>query len=320
MKKFTPENLKKSLFMVLLSVGIFLVLIAAASQFAEMETLTAHLKTISSDMWFILFGAAILNYISRGARWHFFAEHLNMGVPIHRMALYYVSGFALITTPGKIGTALRIWFLKQCHGYAYSRTGSLMVMDQITDLFAMVILAIVGLFAFHYIGISLFVAIGFLVVSLFLLYKPKLILWLLDKINAVIRQPKIINALKSIIEHVNYLLTPSLLSFTTFLSVIGWGVTSFSFYLLLQHLGADISLLSCLFILSCAWLLGALSMMPGGLGSGEVIMVGLLISVDVPTDIAIVSTAVIRAVTIWFAVAIGFLILPFGLKTAKKAE
>jgi uncharacterized protein (TIRG00374 family) len=303
--------------MVFIAIGIFIALIAATTQFAEMEKLIHHFKKIHTDMWLVLFGAALVNYLARGARWHFFAENLNMYIPIRRLALYYTSGFALVPTPGKVGTALRLWLIKKSHGYAYSRTGSMMIMDQLTDLVAMLILSLVGLFAFHYLGIALFLAVGFLIAVVALLYKPSLLLFILDKLSNIIKLPKFFGALEDIIMNTNDLMSPKLFSFTTSLAIVAWGISSFSFYLLLQHLGADVSLLAAFFIFNCACVLGALSMLPGGLGSAEIIMFGLLVSIGVPSEIAIVATAVIRLVTLWFAVTIGFFVLPFGLKTAK---
>ena len=60
-------------------------------------------------------------------------------------------------------------------------------------------------------------------------------------------------------------------------------------------------------------LVGAISVLPGGLGSTEATMVGLLASQGVPFEIAIVATGVVRVTTLWFAVALGLLALPVAL-------
>ena len=41
-------------------------------------------------------------------------------------------------------------------------------------------------------------------------------------------------------------------------------------------------------------------------------MVALLLLVDVPIDIAIAATAVIRVTTMWFAILVGALVFPFA--------
>jgi uncharacterized membrane protein YbhN (UPF0104 family) len=57
-------------------------------------------------------------------------------------------------------------------------------------------------------------------------------------------------------------------------------------------------------------------MLPGGLGGAEFSMLGMLFALGVPSAAAVTATAVIRVVTLWFAVLVGFLALPFALRRA----
>ena len=52
-------------------------------------------------------------------------------------------------------------------------------------------------------------------------------------------------------------------------------------------------------------LAGALSFMPGGLGSAEAVMVGLLVSDGVGLPDSIAATVLLRLVTLWLAVGLG---------------
>jgi uncharacterized protein (TIRG00374 family) len=52
-------------------------------------------------------------------------------------------------------------------------------------------------------------------------------------------------------------------------------------------------------------LAGALSFMPGGLGSAEAVMGGLLMLSGMSGAEAVAATALTRIATLWFAVAIG---------------
>jgi uncharacterized protein (TIRG00374 family) len=54
--------------------------------------------------------------------------------------------------------------------------------------------------------------------------------------------------------------------------------------------------------------------LPGGLGSTEATMVGLLASQGVPVPTAIVATGLVRVTTLWFAVGLGLVALPFTLR------
>jgi uncharacterized protein (TIRG00374 family) len=65
-------------------------------------------------------------------------------------------------------------------------------------------------------------------------------------------------------------------------------------------------------------IVGALSMLPGGLGSTEATMIGLLLALGVDFDRALVATAVIRLTTLWFGTGLGALALPFALRLARR--
>src|SRR5277367_6103342 len=75
----------------------------------------------------VLLAMSALNYVMRGARWLLFSRALGLRVPVRRNALYYVAGFSMTTTPGKLGEALRLWLLNRFHGCRYDRTAALLV-------------------------------------------------------------------------------------------------------------------------------------------------------------------------------------------------
>lgn len=83
-------------------------------------------------------------------------------------------------------------------------------------------------------------------------------------------------------------------------------------WLLLDWLGAQISLPTATAIFLVAILSGALSGLPGGLGGTEATAVALLVLQGVPATLAVLATAVIRVATLWFAVALGFCVMPFA--------
>jgi uncharacterized protein (TIRG00374 family) len=64
------------------------------------------------------------------------------------------------------------------------------------------------------------------------------------------------------------------------------------------------------FIFGFSMLVGALPLFPGGIGGAEGTMIGLFALMGVPLGTAIAATAVIRMLTLGFAVVLGFLALP----------
>jgi uncharacterized protein (TIRG00374 family) len=66
-------------------------------------------------------------------------------------------------------------------------------------------------------------------------------------------------------------------------------------------------------------LAGAISFMPGGLGGAEAVMVALLMWKGMAGADAVAATVLIRLATLWFAVAIGALML-LKFKTASQLQ
>ena len=102
------------------------------------------------------------------------------------------------------------------------------------------------------------------------------------------------------------------------LGAIGWCSEGLSFYVVLHALGVDLNPGACVFIFAFAMMVGAISVLPGGLGSTEATMIGLLVTQHVGFDVAVVATAVVRVTTLWFAVSLGLLALPWALGGATK--
>jgi uncharacterized protein (TIRG00374 family) len=74
-----------------------------------------------------------------------------------------------------------------------------------------------------------------------------------------------------------------------------------------------------IFVFSFSMIVGAGSMLPGGLGSTEVTAVVLLRALGVDFDAAVVSTALVRVTTFWFAVGIGVGLLPAAIRAASRS-
>ena len=102
-------------------------------------------------------------------------------------------------------------------------------------------------------------------------------------------------------------------------SVAGWAAEGLALYLLLRFFGAEVSVLNAIFVFSFSMIVGAASMLPGGLGSTEITAVVLLTALGVDFDAAVASTALVRVTTFWFAVGIGVGLLPVAIRAASRS-
>ncbi|MFT7144607.1 MAG: hypothetical protein ACI9TY_001100 [Alphaproteobacteria bacterium] len=319
-KEFNPKSIKKMEFTVILSIVIFAVVFVVLSFFTGMENVWDKFNDISFAVWVALLSLSMVNYVGRGLKWHLFGQRLGFNVPLKRMAIYYFSGMSMTVTPGKIGTGLRLWFLKKCHNISYSKGLPLMIMDPITDLASLFIMCLAGVAAFG--GgatASLFVFGGILGGLMLIFAKPKLFLMIIKGIYSLTKRtkPRRFASMQKMVRHITTLVNPKTFSSTVFFSMIGWGATTFAFFIILQKMGADISFAQAMFIYSFSTIIGGATMSPGGLGGTEAAMVLSLVAIGVPEETAIASTLVIRTTTLWFGVFVGFICLPFAMRIAK---
>jgi len=100
----------------------------------------------------------------------------------------------------------------------------------------------------------------------------------------------------------------------TLLSAISWGFECVGYFLVVKSFGLNTDMLWAFFSYSFATIIGALSMLPGGLGVTEGSLTLMVIKKGLAENDALASTFIIRVVTLWFAVFVGAISLLFYQK------
>ena len=281
------------------------------------------LRVATSLPWSLvatLLALSLVNYAVRAWRWVRFGDYLGFRVPAARNVVYYLSGFCLTSTPGKAGEAIRLWFLKTGHGIGYVRSLPLMLADRIVDMWAILLLALVSIAGFaeyHWQG----AALGLLITAssipvLFPLQFQPVLRWVHGcaprRGRWIVRARRVLRVMSTLRSWRTY-------GLTLIPTVGGWLAECAALFLLLQHFGSDISLVNATFVFSFSIIVGAVSMLPGGLGSTEATLVILLRTLGVDLDQALAVTAIIRITTFWFAVLIGLLLMPAAFSAVRVA-
>jgi uncharacterized protein (TIRG00374 family) len=102
------------------------------------------------------------------------------------------------------------------------------------------------------------------------------------------------------------LLSPKMLVGGVILGLVAWGAEGIGFYLIVRALEFEAAVPAAIGVYAAGMLIGALSFIPGGLGSTEAAMVLMLSLLGMGVSSAIAATIVCRVATLWFAVALGF--------------
>jgi uncharacterized protein (TIRG00374 family) len=319
-QRFSESRFRRLEYTVVLSMVAFAIVFAGLSLWVGVGGVVEHLKDLTPGLVVVLLSLSLSNYLLRGLRWEVFTRALRLDLPWSRNLLYYFAGFAMTTTPGKAGEALRLWLIERCHGYGYRRTAPMFVADRLSDMIAVLLLGLIGVGAFsRFADATLAAGVAlFLVVIAF--FRPQVLLGLIGMIYKIAgrRRPRLFSALRQTVRG-----TASLFMFRVFgaglvLALLGWFAEAYSFYLLLGQFGAVVTLQQVIFIFTFAMSAGTLAMLPGGLGGTEAVMIGLLKAIGVDFEAAVAATAIIRLTTLWYAVILGFLTLPFAMRLARR--
>ena len=258
----------------------------------------------------IALSLSLVNYGLRFIRWQVYLRAMDHPIYLWPSLKIYLAGFALTTTPGKAGEALRGVLLKRW-GIPYSRSLAAFLSERLSDLLAIVLLALFGLTVYPAAQPLIVIGASVILAAFVMLLNQSMLDRVHMSIQGTARISSFLRHLIEILRQARRCHAPRLVAGATVISVVGWAAEAWAFHLILQWMGLDISLAFAVFVYAISMLAGALSFLPGGLGGAEAVMVGLLLWKGIGSAEAGAATILIRIVTLWFAVAIGGIAL-FG--------
>jgi glycosyltransferase 2 family protein len=259
------------------------------------------------------FALAAGNYGLRIARWQYYLQCIDVSVPVGESATIFLAGFVMSVTPGKVGEVFKSLLLYEARGVSIARTAPIVIAERLTDLTALVLLTAFGSLAFEH-GVYV-AAAGAVVVAIMLLvfaYRPlgEALFKYGERIGPIAR---IAHKLREAYESLQTMLRPGPLFFGTLLALCAWGLECCALLAIVDGFpGVKLSWDAAAFAYSASTIVGALVMLPGGLGVTEAGMTGLLQSLGGPhmtKEVATAATILTRLATLWFAVAIGMVAL-----------
>jgi uncharacterized membrane protein YbhN (UPF0104 family) len=279
----------------------------------------ARLATLSWPVVAGLLALSLANYALRAARWHLYGRAVDVDLGAGTGSLIYLAGFAFTTTPGRVGEAVRLWMMRRLSGVALERTLPMLIADRVSDLAAVALLLLFGLNLVLNVPELTIVASVAAALTLVLVIWPGAAGMAVNVAYAGIgRWPRLFVRLRRAAASTAALFRPSLALPALLLGTAGWLAECAAFALVLKTFGADIGLAPAMLVFTAGMLAGALTFIPGGLGGTEATMLALLALLSVPLPIALSATLVIRVTTLWFAVALGFLVLPWALRIVRR--
>lgn len=285
------------------------------------EQTRAQITQLTGLQFLLLLALSLVNYLTRGLRWHLFARRLGLETSLRQNLRHFLGGFAMTVTPGRVGELVRMRWLARETGWRFERTAPLALADRASDLAAMSVLLALAL-AFSTTGIAGGLPVALLaLIGAYVATRPRLLAaFAAFGYRITGRLGRFFVGIRRASASLAAFSSPAIIGFATLLGAVGWLAEGYAFHLLLIWMGTDIGLAKAVAIFIFSALAGGLTGAPGGVGGAEAAMVALLTLEGVPLEVSLPATAIIRVTTLWFAIGIGLVVFPMAEKHSLRAK
>ena len=298
------HRLRAAIISVVLAIAVY----AALAFWSDAERFAAAVRRIGWQEGALLLALSLVNYALRCVRWRYFLARLGHPLPWLACAANYVTGFALTTTPGKAGEAIRSLLLKRRFGVPFTDSLAAFVAERFSDVLALILLSALAAAMLpqgHWIMVAVAAAVA---LALWVAASDRRIAVAARWIAAILPR-RLAAPLGTLAGQAGQLTRGRALGTGLALSLVAWAAEGYALYLIVAAMGTEATVPAAIGIYSIALLGGALFFLPGGLGGTEAFMFALLMRSGMDPVAAGAATVISRVTTLWFAVLLGWITL-----------
>lgn len=282
--------------------------------FSDLEKTSATLMSI--DMRYLIGGIVLwlIGGFLRVLRWHYFVKNITNKIPIIRSSLYFLSGFAFILSPARVGEMLRSPLIKRDYDIPISKTAPIVIVERFYDLLAVTIIIAVGLLFTGVDKTIIIIPAGFVLFTLLIIKNKRISKKLLTKFSKMKLLKKVIPSIDDSLETIYDLLKPKYFTVGTFVS-LGFAILEVTgVYFFVVGLAGEMNYQDLVVLFHAINFASAVTMIPGGIGILEGGLIGLLILHNIEYETAFAVTVLVRIVSTGMFTCIGL----FALRLVSK--
>ena len=257
----------------------------------------------------VVIGLVVLGWAVRLMRWQYYVRRLGWPIPAHDSAIAFFASFAFSATPGKAGELVKSVLLRSRYNVPLADGAGVLMVERIGDLLAVLVLALGGLALLPqglvYCAIAALLVGGLAIfVSIPPIYRP-----ILSRFGTIPKFSRLVDRVLGLLEMGRTLLRPVPFLIGLGLALVAWGCEGLAFHILIQNFGVRGGAMTACSIYGIATVVGALSFLPGGLGSFEAVMILLLSKIGLPATAAMLPVVLFRFCSLWLGCLVGLLFL-----------
>ncbi len=286
----------------------------------DAENIIKNIFNVKIENYLIFIGFWSLGVVTRIFRWHIFMSSIKPEIPFRKNILYFLSGFAMLLSPGRMGEVIRSPIIKRDYGVSISKTSSIVFVERFYDLLAVItFIAIVLPFTKINLLVLIF-PLSIISIMILLIINKKLLIKFTKRLETVRFLQKMIPNVEESFETIFSLIKLRffVVGMITTLSVVIFETLAISS--LLTSVNVNLNFQDVGVIFHTSNFLASISFIPAGFGVLEGGLSGLLILYNVPNDIALTIPILIRPVATALFTIIGVICLKIILKTPKNKD
>ena len=330
---------KRVLWAVLLGLGAYV----ALALWTDLSGLGAAIREV--PLWAPLAACALslLNYAVRFPRWQRYLRITGSQVSGWESARIYLAGLSLTVSPGKVGEAMKSWLLRDADGTPIAKSAPIVLAERVTDLLGFLVLIAISSSGTEHIWITA----STVALSLLVLVGVGSRRFGTLVTRTAKRLPRVIatraDRLEETLDAARRLLAPRELPLATALAALGWFLECVGCWLIANSvlqvgeaaIGTELlsevsalGLMAVTYAFAVAAVAGAIVFFaPGGLLVTEGLLAASLdggyraagFTANAAASKALAVTLVTRLCTLWFAMALGLVVLQLHRRLRSRA-
>jgi glycosyltransferase 2 family protein len=298
---------KNRIFISILLITLFYIIFIFYSDFDKIKT---NYQNFNILYFLPVLPILFFSMFCRSLVQRYLLKNMNIQISIKSSFLIFLGGYSMIMTPGGVGLIIKSYLIQKKYGHKISKSIPLVFAERFYDILAVEIIILSTLFLFFSITsviLSILLGIGIGTAILFIKVKKfnSFFLSIITKLKIIDDEQ---NSKELFLETIQKLFK---INFFIKISIIITGLTFFEgiiIFLSFQIFNIDIGYIESIQVYYTSMLLGALSLLPAGIGAIESLFVFLLSEKNISLDLATSTILFIRFITIWLLAGIGIII------------
>ena len=298
---------KNRIFISILLITLFYIIFIFYSDFDKIKT---NYQNFNILYFLPVLPILFFSMFCRSLVQRYLLKNMNIQISIKSSFLIFLGGYSMIMTPGGVGLIIKSYLIQKKYGHKISKSIPLVFAERFYDILAVEIIILSTLFLFFSITsviLSILLGIGIGTAILFIKVKKfnSFFLSIITKLKIIDDEQ---NSKELFLETIQKLFK---INFFIKISIIITGLTFFEgiiIFLSFQIFNIDIGYIESIQVYYTSMLLGALSLLPAGIGAIESLFVFLLSEKNISLDLATSTILFIRFITIWILAGIGIII------------